>query len=328
MLVALLAGTLSGCEMIGGGNSANPFWEMAEAIKLSLLDYQGMSQSERMHALDSFTDIVYLDRDDLPRTRQDIDKEMMAGANTDEYDVGVVASAFKSFCYLVDENVEAYLRRDEDQSVPLSEAVAMQVNDLTARLYSSGVGGMHALVAGLNELGFIEWGTQHPDYFGPMLAMQVRAAVEEVNIEERKTYTSSGQIDFQEEGGYLRELCKLLELDFDTVYPQLQELGQLWDEEKLQREAAEAAAAAQQAEADQALAATLLGEYYSASGWHLVLDEDGMCSLSSTTEDFRLTVGGWEVKNGLVIVADVLGMVTEEGIKLDEIHEPFILIAP
>lgn len=130
-------------------------------------------------------------------------------------------------------------------------------------------------------------------------------------------------IDYQEEGGYLRELCKLLGLDFDTVYPPMQGLAHGRDEEQSRSDAAKAGPTAPQVEEDQKLAKALLGEHFSKSGWQLSLMEDGTYTMTAT-QDVKFSVGGWKVRDGVLLLGDEPTRMTEKGIYVDEISEPFI----
>lgn len=318
LIVLLLGGSL-GCE----SKKENPFPAMSEAIVLSLQDYQDMSKGERLKAVNVLSNIVFLSKEDLPKKPSQIAKEMLDSAGADGYPVDEPGSALAVFCVLTDENPETYLRLDTQAYPTLAEAMELRVNDLTGRLYSIGMPGMYVLIDALYELEQINGDSHSVEYFGPKMTLKVRSAVEEVNIAKIKNnYTSSGEIDYEEAGGYLRQLCKLLELDFDTVYPQMEELALIQTGDKAKNEAARAAQAAKQAELDQNLAQELIGEHYSKSGWQLSLAEDGFYYLTSTQE-VKFSIGGWEVKDGELLLGETPARLTEQGIFLEDIEEPF-----
>lgn len=219
-------------------------------------------------------------------------------------------------------NPESYLYRNREDVPGLSEGITLRVNDLSGRLYGKGVAGTYGLIDGLHELGYITGNAHSAEYYAPMMALRVRALVEEVAIEEDKSGKLSGKIDYQEEGGYLRELCKLLELDFDTVYPQMQELASKADQERDLSDAAAAKRDAEQAKDDQRLAEELIGVYLSEKDWELSLREDGTYTLAAV-QDIEFSVGGWAVKEGVLLLGDVPARMTGEGIYVDEIKKPF-----
>ncbi|MDQ7092180.1 hypothetical protein REC12_01070 [Desulfosporosinus sp. PR] len=231
-------------------------------------------------------------------------------------------SVVAAFCAVTDTNPESYLRLKAEDVPSLSEGITLRVNDLTGSLYSKGVAGAYGLIDALHELGYITDDARSAQYYAPMMALRVRALVEEVAAEEDKSGTLSGKIDYQEQGGYLRELCKLLGLDFDKVYPQMQELAGKDDKERALSDAAAAKREAEQAGNDQRLAEELVGDYLSKSGWQLSLREDGSYILAAV-QDIKFSVGGWSVEKGVPLLGNEPVRMTDEGIYVKEIKEPF-----
>lgn len=309
MAVILLA--LSAC----GAKQKNIYPAMADAIALPLYDYQNLSKSDRLSTISAMTQIVFISEEDLPMKPAALDALMMDSVGEGGYDGDEPGSAIAVFCVLGDTSPNYYLRTDLDSAMDLSDAITLRVNDLTGQTYSKGVAGMRALIDGLYALDYIDDDAGSTAYFAPMMALKVRAAVEEVLEND---YTSSGKIDYDEQGGYLRELCKLLDLDFDEVYDKLWALADGYEDAKAQHEQD----LTKQAEADRALAQTLVGVYVSDSGWELSLDEGGTYTLAMM-EEMSFSFGGWEVMGGVLLLSDTPASITAEGIYVDDIDLPF-----
>ena len=313
VLVLLLCTALlifvAGCDMVTEANGSPSYDKQAEVIALSRNEYDAQASDERAHTLSIMDEITWY-TDDGELKLSDVGNRM---GNLEVEDPAAPGSAFATFCAVTGLSVETYMPPAEKDPM-LVEALKLRVNDLTGRMYSTGVPGARVIINAMYEEGYLVGDAYSAANFAPKVMLQARAIVEELSSEDDRTGTLSGKIDYQAEGGYFEVLCQALGVTDDRLYSKLEERA---NQMLAEGETEQAVQQAYEVE----IVGLLPGVYTTVNGGELQINADNSYAMMY---GMSFSVGSWGFENGTLLIGDTPAYVDENGLHIEDIDVPFV----